>query len=129
MLIIEDHPINQMILSKMLKNQGAQIYCADNGKIGLEMFEQSDAGMYDIIFMDIRMPVMDGLEAARNICKLDRPDAKCVPIIAMTANAYDEDREKSEKAGINVHVSKPIDSQILRKTIAEILQKKTDKIC
>ena len=128
-LIIEDHPINQMILSKMLKNQGAQIYCADNGKIGLEMFEQSDAGMYDIIFMDIRMPVMDGLEAARNIRKLDRPDAKCVPIIAMTANAYDEDREKSEKAGINVHLSKPIDSQILRKTIAEILQKKTDKIC
>lgn len=128
-LIIEDHPINQMILSKMLKNQGAQIYCADNGKIGLEMFEQSDAGMYDIIFMDIRMPVMDGLEAARNIRKLDRPDAKCVPIIAMTANAYDEDREKSEKAGINVHLSKPIDSQILCKTIAEILQKKTDKIC
>ena len=72
---------------------------------------------------------MDGLEAARNIRKLDRPDAKCVPIIAMTANAYDEDREKSEKAGINVHLSKPIDSQILRKTIAEILQKKTDKIC
>lgn len=123
-LIIEDHPINQMILGKMLKNQGAQIYCADNGKIGLDMFEQSAAGMYDIIFMDIRMPVMDGLEAARNIRKLDREDAKSVPIIAMTANAYDEDREKSEKAGIDVHLSKPIDSQILRKTIADVLQKR-----
>lgn len=123
-LIIEDHPINQMILSKMLKNQGTQIHCADNGKIGFEMFEQSPAGTYDIIFMDIRMPVMDGLESARSIRKLEREDAKSVPIIAMTANAYDEDREKSEKAGINVHLSKPIDSQMLRKTIAEVLQRR-----
>ena len=121
-LIIEDHPINQMILSKMLKNQGAQIYCADNGKIGLEMFEQSDAGMYDIIFMDIRMPVMDGLEAARNIRKLDRPDAKCVPIIAMTANAFEEDRKKAVKAGMNGHIAKPISADVILENLDQIFE-------
>lgn len=118
-LVVEDHPINQMIIGKMLQNQGAKVCYADNGKDGVDTFEASKEGAFDMIFMDIRMPVMDGLQAARHIRALERRDAKEIPIIAMTANAYDEDREKSSRAGINVHLAKPVDSRILYQAIAK----------
>jgi CheY-like chemotaxis protein len=94
---------------------------AENGKIVLEMFEKSAAGTYDAILMDIRMPEMDGLEAAAAIRALDRPDAKTIPIIALTANAFDEDVQRSLQAGMNAHLSKPVEPDHLYRTLGELI--------
>ena len=97
---------------------------AYNGKEGLDMFEQSAPGYYDAILMDIRMPVMDGLEATRAIRILARSDARLVPIIAMSANAFDEDMRKSIESGMNGHMAKPIDFDKLSDMLGEILFEK-----
>jgi CheY-like chemotaxis protein len=94
---------------------------AENGKIALEMFEESAAGTYDAILMDIRMPEMDGLEATTAIRALDRPDAKMIPIIALTANAFDEDVQRSLQAGMNAHLSKPVEPDHLYQTMGELI--------
>ena len=86
------------------------------------MFSEHPAGYYDAILMDIRMPVMDGLAAARAIRALDRPDAKSIPIIAMTANAFDEDVQQSLQAGMNAHLSKPVEPENLYETLGRTLQ-------
>jgi len=116
-LVVEDHNVNQMIIAKLLKNKGAEVVIAENGRIGVEEFSASEPGSIDAILMDVRMPEMDGLQATRAIRALKRSDAASVPIIAMTANAYDEDREKSGAAGMNCHLAKPIDTRVLYDTL------------
>ena len=122
-LLAEDHPLNVQVAGKLLEKQGVIVQVANNGKVALEMFETSPSGHYDAILMDIRMPQLDGLAAARAIRALDRPDAKAVPIIAMTANAYDEDVEKSREAGMNAHLSKPIEPRLLYETLHQFVEK------
>lgn len=122
-LICEDHPINMQIACKLLEKKGAIAVRARNGKEGLNAFMDASAGYFDAILMDIRMPIMDGLEAARLIRSQNRPDAKTIPIIAMTANAYDEDRQKTKEAGMNKHLAKPIESRIFYEALDELLNK------
>ena len=96
---------------------------AENGKEAVTMFENSEPGTYSAILMDIRMPVMDGLEAAAAIRALERPDAKKIPIIALTANAFDEDVQRSLQAGMNAHLSKPMEPDHLYQTLEELIDK------
>jgi two-component system sensor histidine kinase/response regulator len=91
--------------------------CAENGKIGVEKFGASASGHYDAILMDIRMPVMDGCEAAKNIRSLDRPDAKTIPIIAMTGDAFEESIRAAAEAGMNDYLTKPISPQKVIETL------------
>ena len=95
---------------------------AENGKIALEKFQASPEGYYDAILMDIRMPEMDGLTATSRIRELDREDAKKIPIIALTANAFDEDVQSSLQAGLDAHLSKPVEPDSLFSTLEELIQ-------
>jgi signal transduction histidine kinase/CheY-like chemotaxis protein/ABC-type amino acid transport substrate-binding protein len=121
-LVCEDHMLNQDIIHRLLEKQGIIVDMAEDGNTGVEKFRKSSPGAYDAILMDIRMPIMNGLEAARAIRTLKRKDAQSVPIIAMTANAYAEDIEKSLKAGMNAHLTKPIDAKLLYETLAESME-------
>ena len=112
-LLCEDHPMNQEIARALLEEEGILADIADNGQAGVRQFSASAAHFYDAVLMDIHMPVMDGYEAARAIRALGRPDAKTVPIIAMTADAFAEDIQKCLDAGMNGHIAKPIDPQLL----------------
>ncbi|MDO4548948.1 MAG: ATP-binding protein [Clostridia bacterium] len=123
-LLCEDNQINRMIADKLLTNQGCAVITANNGREGLELFANSGIGAIDCVLMDIRMPLMDGLEAARAIRSLDRTDAKTVPIIAMSANAYDEDKHLSIASGMNEHLSKPVDPKVLYHTILKYMADK-----
>lgn len=123
LLLVEDHPINTEIAKRILEKKGIVVYCAENGKVGVEKFASSNPEFFDVILMDIRMPEMNGLEATKAIRELSRRDAKEIPIIAMTANAYDEDVRLSKEAGMNYHLSKPIQPDKLYETLAEVLQK------
>ena len=114
LMLAEDIEINRIILIELLSDTGVSIDEAVDGRQALQMFEQSEAGFYDLIFMDIQMPNMDGYQAAEAMRKLARPDAKNVPIIAMTANAYREDVERALEAGMNGHLAKPIDIDAVR---------------
>lgn len=116
-LLCEDHPINIQIAKKMLEKKGMLVTCAKNGVEAVRRFEESDENEYDIVLMDILMPGMDGLEATRTIRALDRADARMVPIIAMTANAFQEDVRKSLEAGMNGHLAKPVDTKQLFRTL------------
>lgn len=107
-LLCEDHPLNQEIAKRLLENQGVIVQIAINGKAGVDAFSSSPIGYYDAILMDIRMPVMDGFEAAMEIRKSERADARSVPIIAMTADAFKEDVAKCFSCGMNAHLAKPI---------------------
>lgn len=120
-LLVEDNEMNTEIARTLLEMQGMTVETAENGKIGVEKFSESSAGEYQLILMDIRMPVMDGLEAARTIRQMKRQDAAAVPIIAMTANAFDEDMKKSIESGMNGHLAKPIDVKMLMNMIGEVL--------
>lgn len=122
-LLAEDNYMNTVVAARLLQNKGMLVETAENGAAAVGLFEQSADGYYDAILMDIRMPVMDGLEAVRQIRALKRRDAACIPIVAMTANAYDEDRQKSIQAGMNSHLSKPIDPLKLYKTLSWLLSK------
>ena len=95
---------------------------AENGKIALEMFENSPENYYAAILMDMRMPEMDGLEATQRIRALNRPDAKSIPIIALTANAFDEDVQRSLQAGLNAHLSKPVEPDVLFETLENMIK-------
>jgi signal transduction histidine kinase/ActR/RegA family two-component response regulator len=112
LLLAEDIAINREIVIALLEDTGITIDCAENGKAALEMFSSSP-GRYDMIFMDVQMPVMDGYEATRAIRRLDLPRAKTIPIVAMTANAFAEDVENCRKAGMNDHIAKPVDVDAL----------------
>lgn len=121
-LLVEDHPLNTEIARRLLEKEGVQVTCAKNGKEALEKFKQTQPNLWDVILMDIRMPVMDGLQAARAIRALDREDAKTIPMIAMTANAFEEDVQASREAGMNAHLAKPIEPQRLYETILSFLK-------
>ena len=116
-LLCEDNELNREIALYLLQSKKASVDCAKNGKEAVEQFADSEPGTYDVILMDIRMPVMDGIEAAKRIRSLKRPDALTVPIIAMTANAFEEDKKMSREAGMNEHLSKPIDAGLLCRMI------------
>ncbi|WP_195269836.1 response regulator [Eubacterium sp. 1001713B170207_170306_E7] len=121
-LLCEDNALNTEIAVYLLEEAGMTVECAGNGQIGLEKFESAAPGAYDAILMDISMPVMDGLQATRAIRSLKHPDAGTIPIIAMTANAYDEDKKKSLDAGMNAHLSKPIEPAVLYKMLRQYLR-------
>ena len=120
-ILAEDNEINMEIATEFLKMCGFEVTQAWNGKEALDCFEQSKEGEYALIIMDMRMPVMDGCEATSHIRKLKRKDAATIPIIAATANAFSEDIALTKKAGMNAHISKPIDFEFLKKTIKELL--------
>ena len=117
-LLCEDNRINQEIARALLREAGMQVDLADNGQAGLQMFEASSAGSYDAILMDIRMPIMTGHEATRAIRALSRPDAPSVPVIAMTADAFEDDIRKSMEAGMNDHIAKPLDPKTVYAVLA-----------
>jgi len=117
-LLIEDHPLNAEIATKLLERKGCLITWEQNGLKGLENFSASKPNYYDAILMDIRMPEMNGLESAAAIRKLNRADSQSIPIIAMTANAFDTDIKEALSCGMNAHLSKPISPKILYETLA-----------
>lgn len=120
-LVAEDMDINAQIIMKILDVKGIRADRAENGKVALEMFEASEEGFYDAILMDMRMPQMTGLEATAAIRALDRTDAKLIPIIALTANAFDEDVERSLQAGLNAHLSKPLSPEDIFRTLKNLI--------
>ena len=120
-LLAEDMEINADIMMDILDMEGMSCDHAENGQIAYDMFAKSTEGTYDAILMDIRMPVMDGLEATAAIRALGRDDAKRVPIIALTANAFDEDVQKSLQAGMNAHLAKPVEAEHLCQTLGELI--------
>ncbi len=121
-LLAEDMDINAEILMDLLDMEGISAERAENGQAAVEMFFQSAKDYYDAVLMDVRMPVMDGLEAARAIRALDRPDAGTIPIIALTANAFDEDVQRSLQAGMNAHLSKPVEPDRLYETLSRLIR-------
>lgn len=120
-LVVEDNELNMEIICTILENYGIKTEQAVNGKEAVRRMEESVPGYYDMIFMDIMMPEMDGLEATRTIRNLDRKDCKKIPIYAMSANAFDEDVKRSLASGMNGHLSKPVDIQVLEKTLKKVL--------
>ena len=116
-LLAEDNELNMEIAEFVLQNEGAEVTKAWNGQEAVELFGNSEPGEFDVILMDIMMPVMNGYEATKMIRSLDREDAKKIPIIAMTANAFTEDRIRAKEAGMNEHVAKPVDVELLMKVI------------
>lgn len=120
-LLTEDHPQNVEVAKRLLEYKGFSVEHAENGLRALEMFATSTVGYYDAILMDIRMPQMDGLQAANAIRHLSKPNAKTIPIIAMTANAFEEDIQKSKAAGMNAHLTKPIDPRLLYQTLYDFI--------
>ena len=126
-LLAEDMEINAEIMMDILSLGEVEVDHAENGRIALEMFEHSELGSYSAILMDVRMPVMDGLEAATAIRKLERTDAATIPIIALTANAFDEDVQRSLQAGMNAHLTKPVESEHLFQTLGELVYEAENK--
>ena len=120
-LLVEDNDLNMEIAEFMLQNEGAAVSKAWNGQEAVEIFRNSVPGEFDVILMDIMMPVMNGYEATKMIRSMDREDAKVIPIIAMTANAFTEDRLRVKEAGMNEHIAKPIDIKLLVKVIHEFV--------
>ena len=120
-LVVEDNELNMEIICTILENYGIKTEQAVNGKEAVRRMEESVPGYYDMIFMDIMMPEMDGLEATRTIRNLDRKDCKKIPIYAMSANAFDEDVKRSLASGMNGHLSKPVNLQVLEKTLQKVL--------
>lgn len=123
MLVAEDNEINAEILSELLDVEGACCEIMENGQLALERFEKADEGEFDAVLMDVQMPIMNGYEASRAIRALKRRDAKEIPIIAMTANAFAEDVKDALDAGMNVHIAKPIDMELLKKTLYQYVKR------
>ena len=120
-LIAEDVEVNSEILQMLLQSRGIETDLAPNGKVAVELFEQSESGHYFAVLMDMRMPEMDGLTATRLIRDMDREDAKTIPIIALTANAFDEDVQRSLQSGLNAHLTKPVKPELLFETLESYL--------
>ena len=126
-LAAEDNSLNAEILTFVLKEKGVNVTLVENGKLAVRAFEKSEPGYYDWILMDIMMPEMDGYEASETIRKMDREDAKAVPIIALTANAFAEDVIKSTKAGMDAHITKPIDMDKLKECMIKLLHRQGNR--
>ena len=121
-LLAEDNDLNMEIAEFMLQNEGVEVTKAWDGQEAVELFRKSEPGEFDVILMDIMMPVMNGYEAAKMIRSMDREDAKKIPIIAMTANAFTEDRIRAKEAGMDEHVAKPVDVELLIKVIHRLVE-------
>lgn len=121
-LLTEDNELNMEIAKFVLQNEGTVVTKAWNGQEAVDIFRKSRPGEFDVILMDIMMPVMNGYEAAKMIRSLDREDAKVIPIIAMTANAFTEDRMRAKEAGMDEHIAKPVDGKLLVKVINELVK-------
>ena len=121
-LVAEDNEINAEILGELLDIAGASCHFCENGKLVAEAFEKSDPGQYQLVLMDVQMPVMNGYEATRAIRELSHPTALSIPIIAMTANAFAEDIRDALEAGMNAHVAKPVDMGVLEKTVRAVME-------
>ena len=122
-LLTEDNELNMEIAEFVLQNEGAVVTKAWNGQAAVDIFRKSRPGEFDVILMDIMMPVMNGYEAAKMIRSLDREDAKVIPIIAMTANAFTEDKMRAKEAGMDEHIAKPVDGKLLVKVINELVKR------
>ena len=122
-LLAEDNELNMEIAEFVLQNEGAVVTKAWNGQKAVDIFRKSRPGEFDAILMDIMMPVMNGYEAAKMIRSLDREDAKVIPIIAMTANAFTEDKMRAKEAGMDEHIAKPVDGKLLVKVINELVKR------
>ena len=122
-LLAEDVMINAEIMIMVLSMRGMEVEHVENGKLAVDSFEEHEPGYYDAILVDMRMPVMDGLEATRTIRALEREDAKKIPIIALTANAFDEDVQRSLQAGLNAHLSKPVEPEALFDTLEKLINR------
>ena len=120
-LLAEDVPVNAEIMLMVLQMREMEAEHAQNGKVAVDMFAAHEPGYYDAVLMDMRMPEMDGLEATAAIRDLDRRDAKVIPIIALTANAFDEDVQFSMQAGLNAHLSKPVEPALLFETLGSLI--------
>ena len=121
-LLAEDNELNMEIAEFVLQNEGADVTKAWNGQEAVELFRKSEPGEFDVILMDIMMPVMNGYEATKMIRSLEREDAKTIPIIAMTANAFTEDRIRAKESGMDEHIAKPVDVELLVKVIHKLLK-------
>ena len=127
-LLTEDNELNMEIAEFVLQNEGAVVTKAWNGQKAVDIFRKSRPGEFDVILMDIMMPVMNGYEAAKLIRSLDREDAKVIPIIAMTANAFTEDKMRAKEAGMDEHIAKPVDGKLLVKAINELVKHNQEKL-
>ncbi len=121
-LLAEDNELNMEIAEFLLETEGAIVTKAWNGEEAAETFASSAPGEFDAILMDVMMPKMDGYQATRTIRDMKREDAQSIPIVAMTANAFTEDRIKSREAGMNAHISKPLDTELVIKTVDRLVQ-------
>ena len=124
-LLVEDNELNMEIAEFIVTNEGAVVKKAKNGKEAVDYFEKSSVGTYDAILMDVMMPVMDGLTASETIRNMNRADAKTIPIIAMTANAFTDDKMKAKEAGMNEHIAKPLNREVLVETVFKVITKKS----
>ena len=122
-LLVEDNPINMEIAQMVLMQEGFLIETAENGQLALQMVEASEPGYYDVVLMDIQMPVMDGYEATRSIRALPDPALAAVPIIAMTANAFHEDVTRAEEAGMDGHIAKPLNIPDMMATLGRVIHR------
>ncbi len=120
-LVVEDTEINLEIITEVLKDAGYLVDSAVNGSIALEKVKDSKPGYYDLILMDIQMPVMDGYHATKAIRRLKNPALSSIPIVALSANAFDEDKRKSKESGMNAHMEKPIDTPQLMEVISDMM--------
>ena len=120
-LLAEDNFLNMELATELLQMRGAQVTPAENGLEAVEAFQKSQPHFFDAILMDMQMPEMDGCEAAKEIRALDRPDARSVPIIALTANAFAEDISRTAQAGMDAHLSKPININLLCDTLTKLI--------
>lgn len=120
-LVVEDNELNAEIARSLLEERNFHVDCVYDGAQAVERIRTTKPGTYDIILMDIMMPVMDGLEATRAIRAMDREDCHTIPIVAMSANAFDDDLKKSVECGMNGHLSKPVEVDKLYRTLSEII--------
>ncbi|HKM22843.1 MAG TPA: response regulator [Lachnospiraceae bacterium] len=119
--MVEDNEINTLVAMKLLEKVGCIIDTAENGMEAVKKFSTSENGYYDVILMDVRMPILNGIEATKKIRMLDRKDAAIVQIIAMTADAFTNDQDMTQEAGMNAHITNPIEADIMYDTIAQRL--------
>ena len=123
-LLAEDVEINAEIIVAIMAMRDVEVDLAENGKIAVDTYANHDPYYYDAVLMDMRMPVMDGLEASRTIRAMGREDSESIPIIALTANAFDDDVQNSMQAGLNAHLSKPVEPQVLFETMEALVSEK-----
>ena len=123
-LAAEDNEINAEILTELLEQEGASCEIVENGRLAVERFQRARPGEFDAILMDVQMPVMNGHEATRAIRAMEREDAKQIPIIAMTANAFAEDEKEALRAGMDVHLAKPVNVELLKQIVRQYVIKK-----